>query len=67
MITWRGPVLANGRLIVANSEGQIWSVSSGEGSANLLVDIKAPVSVAPVVANNTLYILDDSGRLTAFR
>ena len=33
----------------------------------LLVDIKAPVSVAPVVANNTLYILDDSGRLTAFR
>ena len=67
MITWRGPVLANGRLIVANSEGQIWSVSSGEGSANLLVDIKAPVSVAPVVANDTLYILDDSGRLTAFR
>ena len=67
MITWRGPVLANGRLIVANSEGQIWAVSSGEGSANLLVDIKAPVSVAPVVANDTLYILDDSGRLTAFR
>ncbi len=67
VITWRGPVLANGRLIVANSEGQIWSVSAGEGSASLLVDINAPVSVAPVVANNTLYILDDSGRLTAFR
>ncbi len=67
VITWRGPVLANGRLIVANSDGQIWSVSSGEGSASLLVDIKAPVSVAPVVANGTLYVLDDSGRLTAFR
>lgn len=67
VITWRGPVLANGRLIVANSDGQVWSVSAGEGSANLLVDIKSPVSVAPVVANDTLYILDDSGRLTAFR
>lgn len=67
VITWRGPVLANGRLIVANSDGQVWSVSAGEGSASLLVDIKAPVSVAPVVANNTLYVLDDSGRLTAFR
>jgi len=67
VITWRGPVLANGRLIVANSEGQIWSVSSGEGSASLLADIKAPVSVAPIVANNTLYVLDDSGRLSAFR
>lgn len=67
VITWRGPVLANDRLIVANSEGQIWSVSSGEGAANMLADIKAPVSVAPIVANNMLYILDDSGRLSAFR
>lgn len=67
VITWRGPVLTNGRLIVANSRGEIWAVSSGEGSASLLVDIKSPVSVAPVVANNMLYILDDSGRLTAFR
>jgi outer membrane protein assembly factor BamB len=67
VITWRGPVLANGRLIVANSRGEIWSVSSGEGAASMLVDIKAPVSVPPIVANNMLYILDDSGRLNAFR
>ena len=25
------------------------------------------ISLPPIVANNTLYILDDSGRLTAFR
>jgi outer membrane protein assembly factor BamB len=25
------------------------------------------VSLAPIVANNTLYILDDSGRISAFR
>jgi outer membrane protein assembly factor BamB len=67
VITWRGPVLANGRLIVANTRGEIWSVSAGEGSASLLTDIKAPVSVAPIVVNSTLYVLDDSGRLTAFR
>jgi outer membrane protein assembly factor BamB len=67
VITWRGPVLVNGRLIVANSQGEIWSVSAGEGSASLLTDIKQSVSVAPVVANGALYILDDSGRLTAFR
>lgn len=67
VITWRGPVLANNRLIVASSHGQVWSVSAGEGSASMLVDIKQPISVAPVIANNRLYILDDSGRLTAFR
>jgi outer membrane protein assembly factor BamB len=67
VITWRGPVLVNNRLIVANSNGELWSVSTGEGSSSLMTDIKSSVSVAPVVANNTLYILDDSGRITAFR
>jgi outer membrane protein assembly factor BamB len=67
VITWRGPVLVNNRLIVANSRGELWTVSAGEGSASLMTDIKAPISVAPIVANNMLYILDDSGRISAFR
>jgi outer membrane protein assembly factor BamB len=67
VITWRGPVLVNNRLIVANSRGELWTVSVGEGAASLMTEIKAPVSVAPIVANNMLYILDDSGRISAFR
>ena len=67
VLTWRGPVLANKCLIFASSHGTVWSVSAGGGSASMLVDIKQPISVAPVIANNSLYILDDSGRLTAFR
>jgi len=30
-------------------------------------DTRAPTSFAPVVANNTMYILEDNGRLTAWR
>ncbi len=67
VITWRGPVLVNNRLIVANSRGELWTVSAGEGSSSLMADVKSPISVTPVVANNMLYILDDSGRITAFR
>jgi outer membrane protein assembly factor BamB len=67
VITWRGPVLVNNRLIVANSRGEMWSVSAGEGSASLMTDLKSPVSVPPIVANNMLYVLDDSGRIHAFR
>jgi outer membrane protein assembly factor BamB len=67
VVTWRGPVLVNNRLIVANSEGQLWNVSSGEGSASLMVDLKQPISVPPIVADNMLYVLDDSGKVTAFR
>jgi outer membrane protein assembly factor BamB len=66
-ISWYGPILAGGRLITANSRGEIWSVSTGEGTASAVFDLKASVSLAPVVANNTLYILDDKGRISAFR
>ncbi|HPV66751.1 PQQ-binding-like beta-propeller repeat protein [Sphingorhabdus lacus] len=66
-ISWYGPVLAGGRLIVASSRGNIWSISPAEGTASEVFDLKSPVSLAPIVANNTLYILDDSGRISAFR
>ncbi len=66
-ISWTGPVLAGGRLIVASSEGTVAAVSTAEGSITTLFDVEEPVSLPPIVANNTLYILDDSGRLSAFR
>lgn len=66
-IFWTGPVLAGNSLYVASSEGEIWRLSTGEGSAQLFQDIKEPVSVPPIVANRTLYILDDSGTIHAYR
>lgn len=66
-ISWYGPVLAGGRMIVANSRGAVWSVAPEEGAATQVFDLKSDVSLAPIVANNTLYILDNSGRISAFR
>lgn len=66
-ISWYGPVLAGGRLMVVNSRGALWAVDPAEGAASQVVDLKADVSLAPIVANQTLYILDDSGRISAFR
>ena len=66
-IFWRGPVLAGNRLILTSSEGQIAFVSPVDGTILSTVEGRRPVSFAPVVANNTMYILDDQGRLTAWR
>ena len=66
-IFWSGPVLAGGNLWAVNSEGHVYRISTGEGSASLFTDLDQPISLAPIVANNTLYILDDSGRISAFR
>ncbi|MDG6080302.1 pyrrolo-quinoline quinone [Erythrobacter litoralis] len=66
-IYWSGPVLAGGALWLTNSEGQVYRVGTGEGSASLFTELDQPISMAPVVADNTLYVMDDTGRVTAFR
>ena len=66
-IFWTGPVLAGGHLWVASSRGEVWRVSAGEGSSQLFADVGSPVSLAPVVADNMLYLLDDSGTIHAWR
>ena len=66
-IFWTGPVLANNRLWVASSEGEVHSVDVTSGATALFTDLKQPVSLPPIVAGDTLFILDDSGRITAWR
>ncbi|MGQ0590359.1 MAG: outer membrane protein assembly factor BamB family protein [Sphingosinicella sp.] len=66
-IFWRGPILAGNRLILTSSRGQIAYVSPVDGSILATVESNTTFSLAPVVANNTLYILSDDGRLTAWR
>ena len=64
---WVGPVLAGGRLILANTEGELVSVSPADGSVISKIDVKQPVSLQPIVANNMLYVLDDKGQLSAYK
>lgn len=66
-IFWNGPVLAGNQLWVTNTQGKIYRISVGEGSASLYRDLKTQISLAPVVANNTLFLLDDDGVIHAYR
>lgn len=66
-IFWTGPVLAGGQLWVASSRGELWKVSSGEGSASFFADLGQPISLPPLVADGMLYLLDDSGTIHAWR
>lgn len=64
---WTGPVLAGNRLWVGNSRGEVMSAAVTDGTMSEFTKVGAPISLAPIVANQTLYILDDSGKITAFR
>lgn len=66
-IFWSGPVLAGDRLWLVNSAGQVMSAAAADGVPSLYTRLGAPVTLAPVVAGSTLYVLDDSGVITAFR
>ena len=64
---YRGPVLAGGRLILASSEGTLVNVDPANGGFQSQTNIRASGHLSPIVANQTLDILDENGRLHAFR
>lgn len=66
-IGWTGPVLAGDRLVLASTNGQIVHVSPFDGRVLGTTQTKQTYSLPPVVANQTLYLLSDEGRLTAWR
>ncbi len=66
-IFYYGPVLAGGRLIIVSSQGALYNLDPDNGRAQSQTNIGSGVNLQPVVAGSTLYILDDRGRLTAFR
>ena len=67
-VTWYGPVLAGGKLVLTNSRGNIVYASPTDGSVTTTVQPKKdPFSLPPVVANGTLYTLDNGGRITAWK
>ena len=66
-VDYSGPVLAGNRLIVTGTNGTIVTVDPATGAIRGQTVVGAPVSLSPVVANSTLYVLDDRGRLNAYR
>ncbi|MDB5697718.1 MAG: pyrrolo-quinoline quinone [Alphaproteobacteria bacterium] len=66
-VYWRGPILAGDRLILVNSIGELVNVSPADGKILSIAETKEHISLPPVVADNTLYILSDDGKLSAWR
>ena len=66
-ISWFGPVLAGDRLILVSSDAKAVSISPYTGEILGTMKLSDPASVAPVVAEETLYILTDDARIVAWR
>ena len=64
---WSGPVLAGDRLWLVNSEGGVYAVSAMDGTSKRFAKLGEKISLAPVVAGKTLYVITDTGKISAFR
>jgi len=66
-ISWTGPILGGDRLVVAGSNGEVFSVSPYDGKIMGRIELPDGVRIAPIVSNQTLYFLTVAGDLIAYR
>ena len=62
-----GPVLANGRLILASNDGLLRQFDPVSGALTGTLELPDGAARNPVVAAGTLYIVTENGQLHAFR
>lgn len=66
-LSWTGPVMVGGRLVLANSLGEVVGVSPQNGEIVARADVDQPVFIPPIVANGEIYLVTDQARLVVLR
>ena len=66
-IAWSGPIMVGERLLTISSRGLAVEINPYNGEIIREVKMGDPVFVAPIIANETVYVLNDKAKLTALR
>ena len=66
-LSWTGPVMIGGRLVLANSVGDVVGVSPQNGEVVATADVGDPVFVPPIVANDQIYVVTNKAQLVVLR
>lgn len=66
-VSWTGPILVGGKLILANSRGEVVAANPANGDIVARRDIDAPVFIPPIAANGLIYLVTDDARLVVLR
>lgn len=62
-----GPILANDALLVASSNGKLFSVSPYNGKIMGVADIEKGVETSPIMVNETLLLTTNKAEITAYK
>jgi outer membrane protein assembly factor BamB len=64
---WSSPLLADNRLVLASSSGQLVAVNAKTGQIERRVGLGAPVTIGPIAMGSMIYLVADNGQLIALR
>lgn len=65
-IQWSGPIMVSSKLLAISSEGKAIWVSPDDGEITNTNKISGSSYLPPLVVDNTVYILNDNGDLSAY-
>lgn len=66
-VAWTGPIMIGGRLVLANSEGDVVAVSPANGQTLATAEVRQSVFIPPITANDQIYLVTDEARLVVLR
>lgn len=67
VFTHYGPILAGGQLVMASGDGNIRLFSPESGALTGAVEMRQGAAAHPIVVGDTLLVVTEDGRLSAFR
>lgn len=66
-IVWSGPVIASDRVVVTSSEGKLVALSAKTGETVGELKLGGDIYVPPIAAAGRIFVVSDSGQLTAIK
>ena len=64
---WTNPILANNRLILASSTGEVAALNAKTGEVERKIELGVPVLIGPISAGAMIYLVTDNAQLIALR
>jgi outer membrane protein assembly factor BamB len=64
---WSSPILANNRVILVGSSGELVAVNAKSGAVERRDRLGAPAIIGPIASGDMLYVVTDNGQLVALR
>ena len=66
-ILWRGPVMANGKLLISGSNGQLLNIDPSAGTTLSTLETEEEIYTSPVVAGGKIFLVGKDARLYSFQ